>query len=100
MRFTAALLLVGTLWGTLCATVRAQGQPSPGRAFANGPPADPSFFPIGVWLQSPHNAKAYRELGINLYVGLYGGPTEAQLEALEQAEMPVILTRVSSWRWP
>ena len=47
-------------------------------------------FPIGVWLQAPGNAQRYRELGIELYVGLYQGPTRAQLEALDAAGMPVI----------
>lgn len=60
------------------------------RRFANGPPTDPSWFPIGVWLQAPERAKRYAELGINLYVGLWRGPTEAQLAALDAAGMRVI----------
>lgn len=51
---------------------------------------DPNYFPIGVWLQSPANAQRYREIGINLYVGLWQGPTEEQIKALEEAKMPVI----------
>lgn len=46
--------------------------------------------PIAVWLQSPGNAAAYRELGITLYVGLWQGPTDAQLDALKRAGMPVV----------
>ena len=53
-------------------------------------PADPAYFPIAVWLQDPRNAEAYKRAGINLYVGLWRGPTEAQLAALKQAGMPVI----------
>jgi hypothetical protein len=34
----------------------------------NGPPSDPSFFPLAVWLQQPKNAQRYREAGINIYV--------------------------------
>jgi hypothetical protein len=49
-----------------------------------------SFFPLAVWLQPPENAEAYRELGINLYVGLWQGPTAAQLLTLKKAGMPVI----------
>ncbi len=64
------------------------GQQAP--RFANGLPTDPSFFPIGVWLQAPHNAKAYAELGINVYVGLWDGPTKEQLDALDKAGMRVI----------
>jgi hypothetical protein len=41
-------------------------------------------------LQTPANARAYQALGINLYIGLWKGPTEAQLSALEKAGMPVI----------
>lgn len=55
-----------------------------------GPPSDPNFFPIAVWLQQPKNARRYQQAGINLYVGLWKGPTEEQLTALRQANMPVI----------
>lgn len=67
------------------------GAAEPGRgAWPNGLPAGEDFFPIGVWLQQPANAARYREAGINLYVGLWKGPTEAQLAVLEKARMPVI----------
>ena len=58
--------------------------------FANGLPTDPKFFPLAVWLQPPHLAPRYRELGINLYLGLWDGPTAPQLTALEQAGMLTI----------
>ncbi len=63
------------------------------KQWENGLPQDPSFFPIGVWLQSPKYAQAYREAGMNVFVGLWKGPTEAQLIALQAAEMPVICTQ-------
>ena len=44
--------------------------------FSHGPSSDPGFFPIAVWLQSPSNARAYADIGINTFVGLYQGPTE------------------------
>ena len=47
-------------------------------------------FPIAVWLQDPDRAAQCKAAGINLYVGLWKGPTEAQLEALAAAGMPVI----------
>lgn len=47
-------------------------------------------FPIGVWLQHPTHASRYKDLGINLYVGLWKGPTSAQLASLKRAGMPVI----------
>lgn len=55
-----------------------------------GIPRDPSFFPLAVWLQSPRNAERYADAGINLYVGLWRGPTEGQLETLKRAGMRVI----------
>lgn len=89
LAFALATLALGTL-------LPGQHKPKPGAAkgqterFANGLPSDPEFFPIAVWLQAPHNVERYRDLGINLYVGLWDGPTEAQLAALEQAGMKVI----------
>jgi hypothetical protein len=56
----------------------------------NGPPGDEGYFPIAVWLQSPEMASRYKEAGINLYVGLWQGPTEGQLAALKAAGMQVI----------
>jgi len=55
-----------------------------------GLPSDPSFFPIAVWLQDPKNAPRFQAAGINLFVGLWEGPTNEQLAALEAAGMPVI----------
>lgn len=63
---------------------------SPYACWKFGPSKDPQYFPIAVWLQHPKNAKRYKEAGINLYVGLWKGPTEEQLEILREAEMPVI----------
>jgi hypothetical protein len=59
----------------------------------HGLSSDRAHFPVGVWLQEPRNAKRYQELGINLYVGLWKGPNEAQLAELEAAGMPVICTQ-------
>jgi hypothetical protein len=64
--------------------------PAPADAFAHGLPRDPTFFPLAVWLQAPANAARYRELGINLYVGLWQGPTQSQLDQLDKAGMRVI----------
>ncbi len=52
--------------------------------------AEEDFFPIAVWLQNPANAPRYKAAGINLYVGLWRGPTADQLAVLKKAEMPVI----------
>ena len=54
------------------------------------PITDPNTFPIAVWLQSPSQAERYKKAGINLYVGLWQGPTEDQLAALTKAGVPVV----------
>jgi len=51
---------------------------------------NPAFFPIAVWMQAPSNAAAYRDAGINLYVGLWAGPTDVQLTELHRTGMLVI----------
>jgi hypothetical protein len=63
---------------------------TPYSRWSNGPSQDPDYFPIAVWLQDPKNAERYKQAGINVYVGLWKGPTEAQLAALTDAGMPVI----------
>ncbi len=64
---------------------------SPPRLFASdGRPTDERFFPIAVWLQDPVNASRFQAAGINLYVGLWKGPTPEQLNQLQKARMPVI----------
>jgi hypothetical protein len=66
---------------------------SPYAAWSHGPPKDSSFFPIAVWLQSPRNAAAYKAAGINVYVGLWQGPTNEQLDQLKAAGMKVICSQ-------
>ena len=58
-----------------------------------GPPARADYFPIAVWLQAPKNAAKYKAAGINLYIGLWKGPTEKQLADLKAAGMPVICSQ-------
>ena len=50
--------------------------------WANGLPDGEDFFPLAVWLQSPGNAPEFKGIGINTFVGLWQGPTEAQLGSL------------------
>jgi hypothetical protein len=70
---------------TIVGVVRAADTP-----FAKGPPQTPESFPLAVWLQAPSNAERYREIGINTYVGLWRGPTEEQLDALDKAQIRLI----------
>jgi hypothetical protein len=62
----------------------------------NGLSPRDDYFPIAVWLQNPRNANRYREAGINLYVGLWKGPTEEQLSTLKAAGMQVICAQTET----
>lgn len=52
-----------------------------------------AVFPIAVWLQDPKNATRYKAVGINTYVGLWRGPSDAQIDALKAAGMKVICSQ-------
>ena len=58
--------------------------PAVAEAFANGFPAEPGVFPIGVWLQNTRHAGLYKAFGINTFVALWKGPTEVQLSQLAE----------------
>jgi hypothetical protein len=62
-------------------------QASPDGIYQNGFPSEDTFFPLGAWLQSPDRAQKYKEMGINVFIGLWEGPTEAQLAALARYNM-------------
>ena len=78
---------IATLIGMVATSgaVRAADGPYP-----KGLPRTPDSFPMAVWLQSPANAERYRAIGINTYVGLWRGPTEEQLDALDKAGIRLI----------
>ena len=89
----AILLMIAWLFPDPAVVRRGDGDPgsrSPYARWQHGLPADPNFFPIAVWLQDPGQAARYRQAGINVYVALWRGPTDAQLAALKAAGMPVI----------
>jgi len=78
------------LWlAALAGVIPAVAAPATAQ-WTNGPLADPHFFPIAVWLQDPAQAEAYRQVGINTYVGLWEGPTEDQLTVLKKAGLRVV----------
>jgi hypothetical protein len=77
-----ALLLLGVT--TYCAAQAAD------QTFPKGLPQTPDSFPLAVWLQAPSNAERYRAIGINTFVGLWKGPTEEQLDALDKANIRLI----------
>jgi hypothetical protein len=85
---TATVLLAATI-----AVGADQAEPkgaSPYTQWKNGPPKDDTYFPIAVWCQSPNMAARYKAAGINLYVALWTGPTEAQLAELKKCGMQVV----------
>lgn len=97
---TATLLLAATAAQAPTPALAPSATPTPSPAAPprpgfgrDGTVLDPNWFPIGVWLQQPANAAKYRELGVTLYVGLWEGPTKAQLQDLAAASMPVICHR-------
>ncbi len=60
---------------------------------AQNPPLltkNPDFFPIGVWLQSPENAQAYWNAGINVNIGVWKGLTQEKLDLYKKAGMKII----------
>jgi hypothetical protein len=66
--------------------------------WSNGPASNPSYFPIAVWLQSASNARAYRAIGINTYIGLSQDTTNAELAALKDAGMQTICDPDLDWQ--
>ena len=80
--FAAALVIFATM-------VSNSGGAAEAQVYRNGLSSDPSYFPIGAWLQSPRLAPEYKAIGVNLFVGLWKGPTEAQLAELAKYDMPV-----------
>ena len=65
--------------------------------WTRGPPSDPSYFPIAVWLQSEGNATKYAAIGVNLFIGLWQGPTDDQLNVLADAGMPAVADQSGVW---
>lgn len=59
----------------------------------SGNDAENASFPIAVWLQQARLADEYKAIGVNVYIGLWEGPTQAQLDALQDADMPVICSQ-------
>jgi hypothetical protein len=78
---------------TIGVTGAAGTRPEPPAVAEKGFLTDPDIFPIAVWLQDPSRAPKYQDIGINLYVGLWRGPTEAQLAELKRHGMRVICSQ-------
>jgi hypothetical protein len=93
-RLAALLAVAMVLAAWPGAALRAE---SPYAQWTNGPPTDPNWFPIGVWLQSTSTSRIaqYQAAGFNIYVGLWQGPTEAQLSNLKSRGMKAICSQNS-----
>jgi hypothetical protein len=63
--------------------------------WTHGPPSDPSFFPLMVWLQDPSLTSQYKAIGINTFVGIWDGPTQAQINQFANAGVWVVSTQNS-----
>ncbi len=86
---TCFIFLVGAFGSVYGETVVT----SPYVKWENGPLHSDDFFPVAVWLQNPARASRYRRAGFNTFVGLWGGPTQKQLEELKRAGMKVICSQ-------
>lgn len=94
MSIALVLSAIFFLFAVAPSNASAEDKPeSKSESWTNGPSHDAKFFPIAVWLQAPKNAKRYREAGINVYVGLWRGPTEEQLAELKSAGISVICSQ-------
>ncbi len=80
----------GTIVTLILAAVSSGSVGAAQEAFPKGIPSNPEFFPLAVWLQAPENAERYRAIGINTYVALWKGPTEAHLDLLDKAGIKLI----------
>jgi len=73
----------------------ASAQGNPYSQWTFGPPANPKFFPIGVWLQSPGHAQEFKNIGVNIFIGFYGNLDAASMSTLGSLKMPVVPTQNS-----
>lgn len=87
MKAKANSILILSSLLMLVAVSTAQAQLNETSHFSRGLSTDPGYFPIAVWLQDPSQAMRYKAAGINVYVGLWRGPTEQQLAQLKSAGM-------------
>ena len=88
-RFPSVALLVAVIVSNFGCSIFAETNTATLNAW-QATRTNAAFFPIAVWLQAPTNAPAYAAAGINTFVGLWGGPTDAQLSVLEKAGMLVV----------
>ena len=64
---------------------------SPYVQWENGPPKDPGYFPLAVWMQSPRHVREYQSIGINTFVGHWGDLNQADLDVFANSGMSLIV---------
>jgi hypothetical protein len=74
------------------------GGPAYHGRWPSGLPASVSYVPIGVWMQSPENVDRFRDAGVNLFVGLWEGPTDRQLDLLGAAGATTFCGQTGAWQ--
>ncbi len=83
-----------------------EGSPAFYKHYSLGPSTSPDYFMRAVWLQSPRNAELFEAVGVNQYIGLWGGTAEVGrgggpiLPLLRQFKMPVVGDRESALAGP
>ena len=91
IKYFSALFIITALTSTLFLGCSKDSEVvSDVTEWQKSPIIDENTFPIAVWLQNPARASEYKAAGINVYAGLWKGPTESQLSALKSAGMKVI----------
>ena len=66
---------------------------SPYGQWSNGPSPNPTFFPIGVFNQSPRHIAEFKKIGINTFIGFYGDINQTGLATYASAGMPLVRTQ-------
>lgn len=74
------------------------GGPAYHARWPNGLPPSATYVPIGVWMQQPANAERYRDAGINLFIGLWEGPTDEQLDLLDDSALTTFCGQAGVWQ--
>jgi Beta-galactosidase len=95
-KITAFVFYLIAAQGWWPATVEANGNGEPAAAQApSSAPAistDPRFFPITVWVQTPQvHGIEYKNIGINVFSGLFAGIDNAAMKALSDAGLSTIV---------
>ncbi len=91
MRALLTVLAVVLAYGSFINPASAQDPSnSPYAQWKNGPPTDPDYFPIAVWLQPAKYVPQLKNAGVNLVIGVWRGPTEKHLADFRELGMPLI----------